>query len=222
MLTNEQREALKELVSLVSNMHPTKWAVACSAINGILAASAAPVKIVPQGVMGIPPNPPGSASFTVSPGLTWNASAAPAEGREENTESEECTKQSRNLSGLRNVPAIRVIGSAPAKSRSTSTAHVSCTDSTEIHTDSDGGCQERDGCPTEKAVLQRFWRAHKGNVPSHLALATAPTMSEAAWDFIQECAALGGKMVNGNRLSAKAASILAEIDRAAAKGGDDA
>lgn len=44
MLTSEQREALKELVSLVSNMHPTKWAVACSAINGILAASAAPAE----------------------------------------------------------------------------------------------------------------------------------------------------------------------------------
>lgn len=27
----------------------------------------------------------------------------------------------------------------------------------------DGKCQEDDGCPTEKAVLQRFWRIHKGS-----------------------------------------------------------
>jgi hypothetical protein len=28
----------------------------------------------------------------------------------------------------------------------------------------DAICQEADGCPTEKAVLQRFWRRHIGNV----------------------------------------------------------
>jgi hypothetical protein len=51
--------------------------------------------------------------------------------------------------------------------------------------------------------------------------ATAPTMSEAVRSFIRECAALGGGMVNGNRLSAQAATILAEIeriDRAAERG----
>lgn len=30
----------------------------------------------------------------------------------------------------------------------------------------DGICHEQDGCPTEKAVLQRFWRAHNGKLPA--------------------------------------------------------
>lgn len=30
----------------------------------------------------------------------------------------------------------------------------------------EGSCKESDGCPTERAVLQRFWRAHNGCAPS--------------------------------------------------------
>lgn len=33
-------------------------------------------------------------------------------------------------------------------------------------TESDGPCRESDGCPTELAVLQRFWRAHAAAEPT--------------------------------------------------------
>ncbi len=39
---------------------------------------------------------------------------------------------------------------------------------------SDGSCEEHDGCPTEKAVLQRFWRIHGGKLPVQGSAPAAP------------------------------------------------
>jgi hypothetical protein len=39
----------------------------------------------------------------------------------------------------------------------------------------DGLCKDIDGCPSEKAVLQRFWRSHNGKSPEDYAMsATSP------------------------------------------------
>jgi hypothetical protein len=39
----------------------------------------------------------------------------------------------------------------------------------------DGVCQEADGCPTERAVLQRFWRAHQAMLAGWKLVPLEPT-----------------------------------------------
>ncbi|MGS1033161.1 hypothetical protein [Burkholderia glumae] len=45
---------------------------------------------------------------------------------------------------------------------------------------SDGSCEEHDGCPTEKAVLQRFWRIHGGKLPVQGSAPAAPVAEPRA------------------------------------------
>lgn len=48
----------------------------------------------------------------------------------------------------------------------------------------DGDCVESDGCPTELAVLKRFWREHSAKAAGHMV--GAPLLSTAAQDVLAE------------------------------------
>ena len=83
--------------------------------------------------------------------------------------SEKCIDQSAGMYEQKRTPVLRVIGSERNESRITSTGRARSTGGAETPTDSgDRLCQEVDGCPTEKAVLQRFWRAHGGVWPAEV------------------------------------------------------
>lgn len=48
----------------------------------------------------------------------------------------------------------------------------------------DGDCVESDGCPTELAVLKRFWREHSAKAAGHMV--GAPLLTTAAQDVLAE------------------------------------
>lgn len=49
----------------------------------------------------------------------------------------------------------------------------------------EGACKEDDGCPTEKAVLQRFWREHHKQAATEAAKATGTAGEPMTMSYVQ-------------------------------------